>query len=37
LQSGHLRLFVHPDWRSIVRPEDLDYIGEMLSDFKQRI
>jgi hypothetical protein len=37
LRNGHLRLFVHPDWRSMVCPEDLDYIGDIVSDFKRRI
>lgn len=34
--EGTLRFLVHPDWRSIVRPEDFQYIVSVLEDFLER-
>jgi hypothetical protein len=35
-EDGSLRLLVHPEFRTIVRKEDLDYIESVLNDFKER-
>lgn len=34
--KGRLRFLVHPDWRSVVQPEDSDYIDSLLDDFLER-
>jgi hypothetical protein len=34
--KGRLRFFVHPDWRTIVQPGDLDYIESVLDDLRAR-
>jgi hypothetical protein len=31
-----LRLLLHPQWRSMIDAADLEYIGELLTDFRQR-
>lgn len=31
-----LRLFLHPQWRPLIDAEDLEYIVELLADFRQR-
>lgn len=31
-----LRFLVSPDWRSIVQPEDLEYMDSLLLDFLER-
>jgi hypothetical protein len=31
-----LQFLVHPDWRTIVEAEDLDYIESLLMDFTER-
>lgn len=34
--NGHLSFFVHPEWRSLVRLEDVNFISELLMDFLER-
>ena len=34
--SGSLHFLVDPGWRSVVREEDLEYIGSLLHDFLGR-
>jgi hypothetical protein len=34
--KGCLRFRVSPDWRSIVQPEDLEYMDSLLRDFLER-
>jgi hypothetical protein len=34
--KGSLRFFVHPDWRSLVHPDDMTYINDLLSDLPER-
>jgi hypothetical protein len=34
--DGNLQLLVHPEFRTIVREEDLDYIESVLDDFRER-
>jgi hypothetical protein len=34
--NGSLRLFVHPDWRRIILPADVDYIDSLFLDFLER-
>jgi hypothetical protein len=31
-----LRLLLHPQWRSMIDAADLEYVGELLTDFRQR-
>jgi hypothetical protein len=33
---GSLRFLVSPDWRSLVRTEDVNYIRALLEDFPER-
>lgn len=35
-KDGRLNILVHPDWQSIVLPEDFQYIGSVLDDFLER-
>ena len=34
--KGNLRFLVHPDWQSIVEPQDLKYMESLLRDFVER-
>ena len=34
--GGALRVFAHRDWRTIVQPRDLEYIRDILEDFRER-
>lgn len=34
--KGRLHFLVHPDWRSVVEPEDSNYIESLLDDFLER-
>lgn len=34
--QGSLRFLVRPDWRSVVQPEDSNYIESLLDDFLER-
>jgi hypothetical protein len=35
-EEGNLRFLVHPDWRTLVEKEDIDYIDSLLLDFLER-
>jgi predicted NAD/FAD-binding protein len=35
-EKGSLHFLVHPDWRSVVQPEDSKYIESLLNDFLER-
>ena len=34
--KGALRFFVHPDWRSLIQQEDVNYISDLLIDALER-
>jgi hypothetical protein len=34
--NGSLRFLVDPDWRAVVRVQDVEYIESLLSDFPER-
>jgi hypothetical protein len=34
--NGGLRFLVHPDWRSHIQLEDVNYINDILRDFLER-
>jgi hypothetical protein len=36
IANDQLRFFVHPEWRSLVQLEDLNYINDLLIDFLER-
>jgi hypothetical protein len=35
-EKCRLRFFVHPDWRTFVQCDDLNYIESLLLDFSER-
>lgn len=35
-EHGALTVFSHKDWQNIVRPEDQEYIRDLLHDFRER-
>jgi predicted NAD/FAD-binding protein len=35
-EKGTLSFHVHPDWRSVVQPEDSKYMESILDDFLER-
>jgi hypothetical protein len=34
--SGSLRVLCHRDWRNIVGVEDLEYVSDLMDDFRER-
>jgi len=35
-ENGSLRVLSHQDWRNIVHLQDLEYVRDLLDDFKER-
>jgi hypothetical protein len=35
-EGGSLRVFSRRDWRKVVQLQDLEYVGDLLADFKER-